>query len=428
MIGAFAKPLELVAANDIAELPALAWPEGYEVEFKETLPHKTGSVHPWLNGQENIGDYARNEILAEVIAFANTLGGTVFLGIAETADNPPRAGAVNALPRIGDLARRFEDAARSCIDPPLPRLQIRAVETNENGGGVIIFRTQPSRAAPHRLTTTRESYTRHGASTIRMTMREIQDLTLNVARGVAGIDTSFKQRRSAFHDWAEKELHAIAYRVTALPLLQLPDPGRLFGKTGVFLHAQEFKVNVGSRVIDLRMPIRSHDERPCLRGITRNGTHAAGIFVWELHQNGMTDLWISVRPWKGPMGGLELALYHQEILAAVANCLSVVEHYRGYVGAPDAEYGMELEIKEFKDVVGRTAQLIEAGHYPVIYKGLFANVSIDQYDIKNISVVLPRLSVGSRNDFAGLVSGIDIDLYDALGIRRSTPPSLQVTI
>jgi hypothetical protein len=32
-----------------------------------------------------------------------------------------------------------------------------------------------------------------------MTMREIQDMTLNVARGLAGIDAAFTQRRAAFH-------------------------------------------------------------------------------------------------------------------------------------------------------------------------------------------------------------------------------------
>jgi len=84
---------------------------------------------------------------------------------AETPDNPPRADAIMPLPRVGELARRFEDQTRSCIDPPLPRLQIRAIETDGQGGGVIVFRTSASRAAPHRLNTTREAYVRRGAST-----------------------------------------------------------------------------------------------------------------------------------------------------------------------------------------------------------------------------------------------------------------------
>lgn len=149
---------------------------------------------------------------------ANAQGGSLFLGIAETTDKPPRAHAVNPLPRVGELARRFEDQARSCIDPPLSRLQILPIETDGQGGGVVVFRAPPSRAAPHRLTTTRESYVRRGPSTVKMTMREIQDMTLNLARGLAGVDATFKERRGAFHDWGRSQREVIAYRVTALPL------------------------------------------------------------------------------------------------------------------------------------------------------------------------------------------------------------------
>src|SRR5207253_9606512 len=179
--------------------------------------------------QGSIGDYARDEILAEVVAFANYRGGSLILGVAETADNPPRADKVVPLPQVGELARRFEDQARSCVEPPLPRLLIRAIETDGQGRGVVVFRTSSSRAAPHRLTTTRECYVRRGSSTVKMTMREIQDMTLNVARGLVGIDAIFKQRRDAFHKWGENQGHSVLYRVTAVPLVDLPDPGRIQG-------------------------------------------------------------------------------------------------------------------------------------------------------------------------------------------------------
>lgn len=304
MLAVFTKSLESVTAEDIAELPAQTWPEGYEVEFKKALSHRKGSQHPWLSGGD-IGDHARDEILSEVIAFANAQGGSVVLGIEERRDKPDkpaRAHAVVALPRVGELARRLEDQARSCIDPPLPRLQIQAIETDGQGGGVVVLRTARSRAAPHRLTTTRESYVRRGSSTVKMTMREIQDMTINVARGLSSMDAAFTQQRAAFHDWAgENEALIVAYRVTALPLVDLPDPGRLFGKHGVFADGQDFKATVGARTFDLPMLAKNFsDERPRLRGITRSGKHTAGAFVWELYQSGLMDLWISVRPWKPP--------------------------------------------------------------------------------------------------------------------------------
>jgi predicted HTH transcriptional regulator len=36
----------------------------------------------------SIGDYARNQIADEIVAFANTLGGVVCVGIDETQDHP----------------------------------------------------------------------------------------------------------------------------------------------------------------------------------------------------------------------------------------------------------------------------------------------------------------------------------------------------
>jgi hypothetical protein len=420
MLAVFTKPIELVTAADIAELPAETWPEGYEVEFKKTLPDRKGGQHPWLTGGD-IGDHARDEILSEVIAFANAQGGSVVLGIEETSGKPPRAHAVAALPRVGELARRFEDQARSCIDPPLPRLQIRAIETDGQGGGVVVFRTQTSRAAPHRLTTTRESYVRRGSSTVKMTMREIQDMTLNVARGLAGIDATFKERRDAFHAWAGSQKQLVAYRVTALPLVDLPDPGRLYNKQGLFPDHRKFTATVGGTSVTLRARIADVNESPQLRGVVRSGAHSPGsLFRWSLYQSGLTDLWISVPPAAAPTGHTKFILDHSDVLGAVAISLSFIDHYRGHTGAPDAEYGIEIEIGTFYPSVGATP----IGPL-VIYRGLGG---IERSEIQELSVLLPRLSVGSHSEFANLLAVVDVDLYDALGIRRAPALSLPLQV
>jgi hypothetical protein len=332
VLAIFTKRLDLISAADIAELTAEKWPEGYQVEFKKALSVKKGSPHPWFTGGDDIGDHARNEILGEVIAFANAQGGSVVLGIEETPDKPPRAHAIAPLPRVGELARRFEDQARSCIDPPLPRLQIWPIETDGQGGGVVLFRVSPSRTAPHRLTTTRGSFVRRGSSSVRMTMREVQDMTLNVARGLAGIDASFKERQSAFVKWSEPQQEVIAYRVTALPIVDLPDPGRLFGREGIFPRERRFEATQNSERFKLALDLGSLNERPRLRGIERINQTPRGAFQWELHQNGLTDLWIAFRPSRNSLAMLsaptERVLWHRDILAAVANSLCVLDHYR----------------------------------------------------------------------------------------------------
>jgi hypothetical protein len=422
MLAVFTKPLELLTAADIAELPTQTWPEGYEVEFKESLPYRSGSPHPWLSGQGGIGDYARDEILAEVVAFANSQGGSVFVGVAETSDNPPRAHAVTPLPRVGDLARRFEDQARSCIDPPLSRLQVRAIDTDGEGGGVLVFRTSSSRAAPHRLTTTREGYIRRGSSTMKMTMREIQDMTLNSARGLVGIDATFKESQNAFLKWSGPQTDVVAYRVTALPLVDIPDPGRLFSTPNLFLHGREFQASVDSRVIALQLPVTLDGltERPRLRGIVRRNETSHGAFQWELHQSRLSDLWISVRPRKNPMmlsstAPVERKLCHSEILAAIANTLNVICHYRTQVSTPDAEYGIEIELTSTSDA-------------PFLYYGFSADSGMDRHELSKLPVLLPRYSVGPRREFNNLLAAVDVDIYDGLEIRRSQPPLLNVNI
>ncbi|HXP74041.1 MAG TPA: ATP-binding protein, partial [Stellaceae bacterium] len=236
MFAILTKPFETITPADVAELVSESWPEGYTVEFKRALPTAKGGDDQWITGGNKIGDYARDEILSEIVAFANAQGGMLVLGIEETKDKPPRANNVVPLPRVGELARRFEDAARSCIDPPLPRLQVRPIEI-QSGEGVVIFRTGPSSSAPHRLTTTLDAYKRHGSSTMKMTMREIQDMTLNVARGLATIDATFEDRRVKFASWGERlnqQWPLAAFRVTALPLEGLPALGRLYGRKDLF--------------------------------------------------------------------------------------------------------------------------------------------------------------------------------------------------
>src|ERR1051326_7197105 len=221
------KPLEQIGADDLNQLLTEHCPEGYEVEFKKTLPDKRGGYDPWLLGKNEIGAYARDEILAELIAFGNSAGGYVLVGIDETQEKPPRAKSIEPLPRIGDLAARFEDMIRTSIDLPLLRFGVRGIETDSSGGGVLVLNTGPSHRAPHRLNTTGQCYVRRGSSSVKMTMREIQDMTLNIARGAAGIDALFRERMENFHEWGAPYPLSAAFRITCIPLDALPDPGRM---------------------------------------------------------------------------------------------------------------------------------------------------------------------------------------------------------
>lgn len=64
---------------------------------------------------------------------------------------------------------------------------------NADGQGIIVFRVGESRNAPHRLQSNLECYTRRGDSTQRLTMREIQSLTINVGRGLERVDQRLRE-------------------------------------------------------------------------------------------------------------------------------------------------------------------------------------------------------------------------------------------
>src|SRR6202022_573203 len=171
---------------------------------------------------------------------------------------------------------------------------------------------------------------------------------------------------------------------------------------------RRLKATIGGSTFDLPLNVvGDFTERPRLRGVARSGEHEAGVFVWALYQSGLTDLWISMRPWKYPGTRPDLILYHIEILGAVANSLMVLNHFREYVGAPDAEYGIEIEIGPF----------VSSGE-PLYYYGFFSEQGVDRYKFNDLSLLLPRLSVASSNEFEDLLSMIDTDLYDGIGIRR----------
>jgi ribulose bisphosphate carboxylase small subunit len=426
MLGIFTKPVETLTAADVDEVLAQGWPEGYEVEYKEALPTKNGRPHAWTTGGTDLDAHARDEILSEIVAFANTQGGTLVLGIGETHDKPPRATAVVALQRVGDLARRFEDQARSCIEPPLPLLRVQAVETAA-GEGVVVFRTGPSRTAPHRLTTNREAYKRHGSMTVRMDMRDIQEMTLNTARGLALINDTFATRRKDFHEWLDHHDYRSPWlsviRATAVPLAELPDPGRLYArKPPLFRQPADYKVKIGQEEKNAELPLLTLNmkESPILRGVQRSGVATNGSFRQELRQSGGCDIWASYSKIFMP-DGLEgtrfIHLWQSHVITIVLNILDQIDEFRSAVGVPDAEYALEVQLgfRLPNSDIGQPTQFV--------YATFLADAhGTGWYNMDTRSIVLPHLSVGPRPEFNQILNTIDADIFDAIGAYSERLP------
>lgn len=180
------KPASEFCSADIAAIVTSALPEGERVEFKRSLPTGKGTRDPWEIGRQP-GDKGKNEILEEVTAFANAYGGVLLLGIDESSTKPAAASAITPVPRCIDLAERFKLIFRDCVEPQLPALEVFAVPTN-NDNGVVIFRVGRSHSAPHRVRKTLVCPVRRADRCEKMTMREIQDMTLNVSKGLERLE------------------------------------------------------------------------------------------------------------------------------------------------------------------------------------------------------------------------------------------------
>lgn len=222
MIQVLTKPSEQISIDEVKSLIVNNVPENERIEFKRDLPSEGSTLDSWYNGKNQIGKYARNKILEEAVAFANAFGGVLILGIEETDSKPPAAAKICSIPRCADLEERLKLIFRDCVEPELPNIEIFAVRTNSERG-VVILRTGRSFRAPHRVKPTGVCPIRRSDRCEKLSMREIQDLTLNLNRGIEGLkqrlldrSTSFKKKH--FHQLTSY-LNAFGLRMTAVPVL-----------------------------------------------------------------------------------------------------------------------------------------------------------------------------------------------------------------
>ena len=221
MIFVLSKPADQIGVADIQELIDSQVPEGQEIEYKEALPTEDGSPDRWVTRGDRIGRRAKHKILEESVAFANAYGGTLVLGIAESETKPPVAARITPIPRCTDLAERLKLVFRDCVEPQIPSLEVFAVPT-DGDCGVVIIRVGKSRMAPHRVELTRECTIRRSDRCEKMSMREIQDMTLNTSRGLERLERRLAERAENFQQEFQR-LHtpkkSFGIRVTAVPVI-----------------------------------------------------------------------------------------------------------------------------------------------------------------------------------------------------------------
>lgn len=359
MIEILSKPLDRIGPSDIESLIALKVSESEQLEFKSGLSTKANSTDPWTSGGGNIGNRARDAILEEVTAFANAFGGALIVGIRESDDKPPVADELTPIQRCAELSERLKLVFRDCVEPPLPLIEIVGVPV-QNDCGAIVIRVGKSRLAPHRVKTTLVCPIRRQDRREKMTMREIQETTLNVSRGLERLDKRLSERSVRFPEEFDKlsdPQNAFCIRMTALPVGDEFRFGRVFSQGHIVEELREpsLKVietkSIGEPVglADLLHEFRPNLWRPMLRAAraepaSNSGSAKRKLSSYrEIHCDGLIE-WGLLSCEKSPKEEKTCLLLPSWPIVLLANLIAWAHRVREEAGAPMAEYALEIQI------------------------------------------------------------------------------------
>ena len=380
--------------------------EGIDIEFKETLPSKKNQTDPWLEVKNKIGDYARNQILEEIIAFANAYGGVLCIGISESDDTPASADGINTIPKCNELAERLKLQCRDCIEPQIPLLELSGVVTDGNEGGVVIVQIPKSRLAPHRHLQTRECYIRRADRTEEMKMREIQDLTLNTERGMAKIDGFFSNQKIKFEKKVEslgKTTHIKKYgvRITALPTSDIY-LDNIHNHMEVKSDILQFTGFFGAQPYVICFPFHGEGWKPILRGsYTESRKNKDYFFSTEIQNSGLVELTFIFQE-----GNDGFIIVPEWFMGIFCNTLNYLHRLRKAARAQNVEYALEIQIMNLGDPLNVYG-----------YGGPFNLTTFAK--IREGNVIFPRYSVGATDSFQQLSNVIETDFWNHSGIDTS---------
>jgi hypothetical protein len=88
------RPLAQLTRDDFTALMGGTWIEDEQLDFKATIPHKDGvGRDPWRDAAtpeaRRIKEHGRDQLLATIVAFANSYGDDLVIGVREVEGSQP---------------------------------------------------------------------------------------------------------------------------------------------------------------------------------------------------------------------------------------------------------------------------------------------------------------------------------------------------
>ena len=422
MIPVLSKPADQVGISDLEELINSEVPESDQIEFKERLSTKGDSYDRWITHRDRIGDRARNELLEEAVAFANAYGGALLLGIGESGNSPRVAARILPIPRCADLAERLKLKFRDCVEPQIPMIEIFAVPT-DGDCGVVVIRTGPSRMAPHRVNPTRKCTIRRSDRCEEMAMREIQDLTLNLSRGLERLDRRLEDRSKRFvgeFDCLKNPDYGFGIRATAAPVDDTIRFDRVHDEKHLVEPMGGVLLNYGIRQVLLGFPSSLDHWRPMMRA-TRSDS-SANFRYRDLSRNCYREIHCD--------GLLELGLVSCGRTVPSPRSIGLPDDYRGdvYLIQSDWPVNMFANVARSADRVRNAASTPTSEYALDVEILLNGNYAATEYgsDQANEDIVLsggprtgqirfPRYSLGDSSEIRTLLTQFEEDYWSFFG-------------
>ena len=420
MIPVLSKPVDQIGVCDLQAFIDSQVPESDQIEFKETLPTRDGAPDRWITHRDGIGGRARNEILEEAAAFANAYGGALLLGIRESKSRPPIAAEISPIPRCADLAERLKLVFRDCVEPQIPVVEVFAIPTTGDCG-VVVVRTGRSRIAPHRVKPTRKCPIRRSDRCEEMTMREIQDLTLNLSRGLERLERQFDARSKRFEKEFERLTtpdHAWGIRATAAPVGEDIRFDRVYGSAElygswrrVFLVRQDGQEELG-------FPAITDSWRPMLRAARADHTQGQKVHsnrYREIHCDGMVELGLvhhgyppsdqdkfMYEDWESLDNAF--AIQSEWPLSMFANLVVWADRVRTAASTPVSEYALDIAI------------YLKGEYVPTFYAmgGIVHPLTLWEGPLTGC-LQFPRYSLGDSSEVPVLLTKFEEDYWNCFG-------------
>lgn len=401
--------------HDIQRLIETAREEDDTIEFKSAF--KTGDDYLAFNEAQR--ERSLDSLAREVLAFLNTRGGDVIVGLTEAQNGPPVAAEISKIKNAQETADRVARALAAVIEPAQTNIAVRAISDPEDAAnGVIVIRVQPSVRAPHRSKRTRECYSRRGSESVPMAMDEIQDVTINRTRlrleQSELLDNQFADFLDGRVEHRQFSGQFVHVRAVLQPILEqvITVDDELLLRLGN-VDQPYYEQSGQSRVNDVAFRQLYHAWRPILRGQKRE-------YYDEFVETSHTDFQFAAKRVK-ESGILSFDYAVSSHFDGLENPLVHFEWLAGFFAQICANIAAICEFKPTVLPATIRVGFRAAGEMRMNYgSGMWSQ----NYEIPAGIFFPPDFTIDQQSDLAVFFRQIQIDLFSIFNVRLDQPYSL----